>query len=99
MFGGEDVQVRICKINQKTKLKLICPIKSEDQPLDLWMRTTELKMANILETEETLNTIKLASVRRVDKRPHYIAFKNFVICVSLKNKTITSSHHPPGRIH
>ena len=55
MFGGEDVQVRICKINQKTKLKLICPIKSEDQPLELWMRTSELKMANILETEEEIS--------------------------------------------
>ena len=62
MFGGEDVQVRICKINQKTKLKLICPIKSEDQPLDLWMRTPELKMANILETEEEISASCLDSL-------------------------------------
>ena len=55
MFAGEEVKVRICKINQNSKLKLIYPIQDEDQLEELRMRIPELKMANILETEEEIS--------------------------------------------
>ena len=64
MFVGEEVEIRICRINQKTKLKLICPIECDDQPEELRVRRPEMRMANILETQDAISASFLDSLNK-----------------------------------